>query len=79
MDRNLSEDQCQDRENQNCNWYIARDSVLTTQSRTLRGPSYRRLPQYYEIYLQELNQVLTVNIRKRSPHASSRKRRKGII
>ena len=79
MDRNLREDQCQDGENQNCNWYIAGDSVLTIQGKTLRGPSYRRPPQYYEIYLQELNQVLTVNIRKRSPHASSRERGKGII
>ena len=38
-----------------------------------------RFPQYFEMYLQELNQIPTVNFRETFLHASSRWKRKGTI
>lgn len=35
--------------------------------KTPRKPSHRRLSQYCKIYLQELDQVPTINIREKSP------------
>ena len=36
-------------------------------------------PQFREIYLQELNQALTVKIRKKIPHTSDRERERNPL
>lgn len=72
--RLMSENQCQGRKTR-----TAGGSVWTTLRVKNPGcPSHRRAPKYCEIYLQELNQVLTGNIREKS-HVSGRRRRKGTI
>lgn len=61
------------------------DEVLEAQCRQLwelktpGGPSHIRIPQFCEIYLQELEQVLTENIREKPSRASNRGRKKGIV
>ena len=66
-------------ENLSCNWWSAGGWVWTRlRVRTPGGPSHGRWAQYWESYLQELDQVLNVNVQgKSSPSASSRGRGKG--
>lgn len=51
-------------------------SVACLRDTDSRGPSQRGPSHFCEFYLQEFYQVLTVNIREKSPRASCRGREK---
>jgi len=67
-------------ENLNCNQQLLKGQYgQVWETRYCRGPRQQWVSTFYEFYLQELDQVLTGNIREKFPCASKTGRGKGTI